>query len=275
LFNPYRKPQRIQGSLRTFEPDSPTPEKQDFTGSIVAVPERTPLWSVGHAQAEAIVFLTETEFQQIKRQGGERADLMIDGQRKRRTSANVVAQLQKVRRDATPYVLVSAHWDSILGPGADDNASGVAVLLELARSLKRRPAHKGLAVRFLFTGAEEEGLLGASAYVARHREELKYCRLVVNLDQVGGPGELAMELIEVRAECPTPGDAPSGPLRVWCTENWVMLPMPSLNHCTQPNWLWDMWEAVKRESEYPVSHVTKLARTTSCLLAPESPPPAS
>lgn len=65
-----------------------------------------------------------------------------------------------------PLVEVGAHWDSKQGsPGADDNASGVAGLLETARALRTLgPRQRG--VRFCLFGEEEEWMLGSREHVS-------------------------------------------------------------------------------------------------------------
>ena len=77
---------------------------------------------------------------------------------------NVLAE----RRGTDPKagaVLVGAHFDTVPGsPGADDNASGVAVALELARLFAKHPTAR--TVRFAFFDGEERGLLGSRAYAA-------------------------------------------------------------------------------------------------------------
>ncbi len=88
-----------------------------------------------------------------------------------------------------PAVIVVAHYDHVgvirgaIHPGADDNASGVAVALAVARDRRRRPA-SGRVV-WLFTGAEELGLRGARAFVAAPTLPLDEVRAVYNLDMVG------------------------------------------------------------------------------------------
>jgi len=63
-----------------------------------------------------------------------------------------------------PFVLLGAHYDSVPGtPGADDNASAVAVCLECARLIKR---HEIGSVMIVFFNREEDGLLGSSEFVA-------------------------------------------------------------------------------------------------------------
>jgi Peptidase family M28 len=70
-------------------------------------------------------------------------------------------------------------------PGANDNASGVAVVLGLAHDLTRRPP-RSLRVLLVSTGSEETGLEGMDGFLRRHRSELDPVRtLVVCLDQIG------------------------------------------------------------------------------------------
>jgi hypothetical protein len=83
------------------------------------------------------------------------------------------------------------HLVYLLGPmknaseGAVDNASGVGVLLELARMVRLNPP-PGVRPIFLFTGAEEWGLLGALMVARRHGPDmLRSKALVINVDSVG------------------------------------------------------------------------------------------
>lgn len=87
-------------------------------------------------------------------------------------------------------VLVSAHHDHLgvdgrgrVFPGADDNASGAAVLLGLARDAAgKRYRH---TIVFAAFGAEEAGLIGSGAYVARPLWPLDRTVAVLNFDMVG------------------------------------------------------------------------------------------
>ena len=86
-----------------------------------------------------------------------------------RHSQNVVAfRPADLKRKAqpTPLVIVGAHYDAVTaGDGADDNASGVAVMLEVAERL----AHFKIDydVVFVAFGAEEAGLRGSAYYVSQ------------------------------------------------------------------------------------------------------------
>jgi Zn-dependent M28 family amino/carboxypeptidase len=81
-------------------------------------------------------------------------------------------------------IMIGAHYDSVtVGHGADDNASGVAVLLELAETLRDTPTPYTL--RFVAFGAEEVGPLGSDAYVEQlSREERRNTIAMINLDSV-------------------------------------------------------------------------------------------
>lgn len=88
------------------------------------------------------------------------------------------------------YVLVGAHLDHVgewprLNPGADDNASGSATLLEVARaaaSLKERPRR---SLVFVWFAGEEMGLLGAEHFASHPPAGLGPCTAVLNLDMLG------------------------------------------------------------------------------------------
>jgi aminopeptidase YwaD len=64
-----------------------------------------------------------------------------------------------------PPLIIAAHYDTVeSSPGADDNASALAVLLEVARSLRGVPLAR--SVRFIAFCLEEEDLLGSLAYTS-------------------------------------------------------------------------------------------------------------
>jgi hypothetical protein len=77
-------------------------------------------------------------------------------------------------------VLVTAHYD-VWYQGADDNSSGVAVLLELARALADKEHSR--TIRIVAFDAEEVGLIGSTRYLRRHTGD--DVRLIINMDSVG------------------------------------------------------------------------------------------
>ena len=101
----------------------------------------------------------------------------------------------------SPVILLGAHYDGqgkhpagTVYPGADDNASGLAVLLEVARLVARAPSSdavlpvvSSVEVVFAALGAEEVGQVGAQAYLAEPPVDPARIQLVINLDMVGRP----------------------------------------------------------------------------------------
>ncbi|WP_312083829.1 M28 family peptidase [Epilithonimonas hominis] len=85
------------------------------------------------------------------------------------------------------FVIICGHFDSINGPGTNDNGSGTSIILETARILKNVPTE--YSIKFIHFSGEEQGLLGSSRYVSQvvngtiPKMDIK---LVINLDQVGG-----------------------------------------------------------------------------------------
>ncbi|MDQ3086367.1 MAG: M20/M25/M40 family metallo-hydrolase [Actinomycetota bacterium] len=108
-------------------------------------------------------------------------ELELVTHRRRSTSQNVIAD---THNGARRVLMVGAHLDSVLvGPGINDNATGVVALLEIARVVRKR--YPELAVRFGFWGAEELGLFGSRAYAstADRRRIVGY----LNFDVLGSP----------------------------------------------------------------------------------------
>ncbi|MBU0616571.1 MAG: M28 family peptidase, partial [Planctomycetes bacterium] len=62
--------------------------------------------------------------------------------------------------------IIGAHYDSVDNPGADDNASGVALVLEAARIICQYDS--GCTIRFIAFDREEQGMIGSQAYVDAH-----------------------------------------------------------------------------------------------------------
>jgi hypothetical protein len=83
-----------------------------------------------------------------------------------------------------PPVLVGAHYDTVPGcPGADDNATGLAVLLEIARAIQSAPARS--PVRLVAFDLEEYGLVGSRAYAQHLYHQGKTLRLMLSLEMLG------------------------------------------------------------------------------------------
>ena len=103
---------------------------------------------------------------------------------------NIIVTLKGSLPDR-PLILSSAHYDSITfdpgprSPGAEDNASGTAGLLELARVLRGQRLATG--VRLIFFAAEEEGVWGSKHLVQKYAQsgELYDLTALINMDMIG------------------------------------------------------------------------------------------
>lgn len=127
----------------------------------------------------------------------DRHALRPDGRRIDREAelVNVVATLPGTMPQAAHrHIYVMGHYDSRASdvmqpdadaPGANDDGSGTALTIELARVLADQPLDA--TVVFMTTAGEEQGLLGASAHAAAARAEGRVIAAVLNNDIVGDP----------------------------------------------------------------------------------------
>ena len=141
------------------------------------------------------------------------------GKTEQRTTHNIIAVLPgKDKHLKHEYIVVGSHYDHLgLGgqgsgsrrpdtvavhPGADDNASGDAVVLELAKYFKKVGSPRSII--FAFFGAEERGLIGSKHFVEwmKHDDvqrinlpaDIKNIVAMVNLDMVGRMRNNAMSI---------------------------------------------------------------------------------
>lgn len=119
-------------------------------------------------------------------EGARAARLIVEGGMRPAASENVIAELPGADPDA-PVIFLGAHHDTQAGSvGADDNASGVAGILELARVLA--PLWRKRTIRLISFGAEEQLSVGSAVYVRARAEELAARGgLIINFDSFGSP----------------------------------------------------------------------------------------
>jgi Zn-dependent M28 family amino/carboxypeptidase len=94
------------------------------------------------------------------------------------------------------FVVFTAHYDHLgaMGkgnffPGANDNASGTAMVLSLARYFSQPKNKPKYSIAFMLFAAEESGLLGSMYYTANPTFPLKQIKYLINLDMVGSGSE--------------------------------------------------------------------------------------
>jgi Zn-dependent M28 family amino/carboxypeptidase len=146
------------------------------SASLTPTGVRIPVLGVSYAVGRSLALAA--------RRGRTAVRVRVRARVAKRQTANVVADLPG-RSDRV--VALGAHLDSVpAGPGINDDGSGVALLLEVARAL--RGSHLDATVRFAFWSAEELGLLGSRHYVRSLPEkQRKRIDAYLNFDMVGSP----------------------------------------------------------------------------------------
>jgi len=114
-------------------------------------------------------------------------------------SSNVIGKIEGRRRDSV--IMFSAHYDhlgkmgSAIFRGANDNASGVAMLLALAKYYGENQPE--FDTYFLFSTGEEIGLLGSYYFIENPPFDLRKIKMLINLDMVG-TGEEGITVVNAK-----------------------------------------------------------------------------
>ncbi len=136
----------------------------------------------------AVTGVTQTEGQRLSAIPGLQLSFTASTLRGTATTSNIIAE----SKDGDPdnIVMVGAHLDSVdEGPGINDNGSGSAAILEVAKQMSKvKPRNK---VRFALWGAEESGLIGSTRYVeGLPQAEKDKIALYLNFDMIGSPNHV-------------------------------------------------------------------------------------
>ena len=99
---------------------------------------------------------------------------------------DVVAEIRG-RELPEEWIIIGAHLDSWdYGTGAQDNGTGSASVLEVARAIAALGKAPRRSIRFALWGGEEEGILGSYAYTQMHLSEMSKCVAALNTDNGAG-----------------------------------------------------------------------------------------
>ena len=190
----------LRGALSVRERSATTPsDRQDYVAAVSGnaaglVIVNDPRWPpfgfpIEVRDAIPVVLVPHTEAERFERAVAEGATITVAIGPARPPAANVIA---RPGEGARCEILAGGHHDTVPGAhGAIDNASGVAVVLELARIFAADGLDEGLC--FATFGAEESGLFGSRELVQRWRAAAQLPRLMVNFDVAARGG--AVELI--------------------------------------------------------------------------------
>lgn len=183
--NPYINGENIHGKSYIFHPDSAYENLPDLTEKVLITKEPAVYWKLDEKEPIALIYLNDSVFEIVSRLNNIDIELTNIGRVKEFTTYNVIGLLDS---NSEKEIVISAHWDSYVGPGANDNASGVGVMLELAGYFSENKNSCSTDLRFVAFGAEEQGMLGSKFFIEKYQENRHNCIFNFNIDMVGDSG---------------------------------------------------------------------------------------
>jgi len=162
---------------------------------LLKINDKNMVWSVSHAQKQNEQLIVNVKRSALPKKI-KSVCLKVDAKfEKDYPVENIVGYLPgKVCPDT--FIVVGAHYDHLgmMGnktyfPGANDNASGTAMVLDLARHFSDTSNMGKYSVAFILFTGEEAGLLGSEYYTKHPLFPLKNIKFMVNLDMVGTGSE--------------------------------------------------------------------------------------
>jgi len=193
LINPYKATEFLGSGYVFYSDSSENYLKQDLSDKIVVASEQALFALAQNKTVKAIIGLNDNDLNSIKEMKNLEVSVQAKGGLKTLESCNVIATINP-KQKTEKEIIISAHWDSFQGPGADDNATGIGVMLELAKYFNSIKDDLTCKIQFVAFGAEELGLVGSQAFIQKHSTELKNCMLVFNIDEVGGSDDPLIEM---------------------------------------------------------------------------------
>ncbi len=142
-----------------------------------------------------VIYVDQRAYKTVMDSNNSVAEIAVEIEKNTKTAYNVIAYLDN---KAPKTIVIGAHFDHLgygspisrykggpaIHPGADDNASGVSAMLEVAKHLKCNN-FKEFNVIFIAFSAEEKGLLGSNYFVKSQAYPLDKINYMLNLDMIG------------------------------------------------------------------------------------------
>jgi acetylornithine deacetylase/succinyl-diaminopimelate desuccinylase-like protein len=161
--------------------------RNDYTKKIIIASDKVNPYRLALNTPKALIVLPDSVLHSYNPHN-LKVSIDLNGKILDYKSFNIIASY---KAKSTKEIIISAHWDSFNGPGASDNASGLSVLLELAKYLTSINFPHNL--KFVAFGAEEQGLIGSKAFVIKYRNELEKIKFLFNIDGAGGHKDIYIE----------------------------------------------------------------------------------
>ena len=181
----------LKGTFTLKKNDSVTwtsvSQKKEESSILVVRAEKKLTWSVSTTQEKytLIKILKDSIKNNL-----ENISVCIDNRLEKEFKMNNVMGFIRGKSSPDTFIVFSAHYDHLGGmgkdiyfPGANDNASGVCMLLQLAEFYKKNTPDYSVA--FIFFCGEEAGLLGSKFYTENPVFPLSKIKFLINLDLLG------------------------------------------------------------------------------------------
>lgn len=161
----------------------PNPESEEPVSATLSSPSQIPAISIRRLDGDLLK-------KEISSNKNLEITLKLDSISTPSQSQNIIATLKaKNETKDTKTLVIGAHYDGVDTPAANDNASGIATVLEIAKLLSKEPVKCN--VKFIAFGSEETGLVGSSYYVQQlNTSEVVNMIGMINLDMVGAGTQL-------------------------------------------------------------------------------------
>jgi Iap family predicted aminopeptidase len=164
----------------------PEQASQGITGRIVVTNHPLMQLMIADSDPAVVVCVSPEALTAFMDAEQHEAKLELRGRELELRSLNLVAHMPS-RRPGGPEILVTSHLDAYQdSPGANDNGTGLGLMIELARVFARKTGQFDVPITFAAFGAEENGSIGSRAYIEKHLGELEETLAVINLDTLGG-----------------------------------------------------------------------------------------
>ncbi|MBC7384814.1 MAG: M28 family peptidase [Cryobacterium sp.] len=160
-------------------------------GNLISVITHLSAFEDRNYQTQSGVQAAEWIKDQYTRFAGNRPDIKVELVKHRFRQPSVIATIQGSGPARDEIVVIGGHLDSISpgkAPGADDNASGTATVMEAYRLIVKSGMRLNRTLQFMGYAGEEEGLLGSQDIATRYREEKKNVVGALQFDMTMYPG---------------------------------------------------------------------------------------
>lgn len=170
-------------------------EKLNQAAALITITDKNVSWHVSRAQQQSRQIKISLKRPSLPEKT-RKIYLKIDAALQKNYKTNNVVGYLPGRVSSDTFLVVGGHYDHLgmMGnktffPGANDNASGTAIVLDLARHFSDTANRPRYSVAFVLFAAEEAGLLGSEYFTTHPPVPLKNIKFMVNLDMVSTGSE--------------------------------------------------------------------------------------